>query len=460
MSEPAPDSPALNLPSLLEAQRAFFRSGAATIEVRLRCLAALENEITRREDDILAALETDLGKPGVEAYIPEIWFIRKEIQLIRRKLKSWARPKRVGTPFFAWPARSEIRREPFGCVLVVAPWNYPVQLSLAPLISAIAAGNTVMLKPSELAPASSRLLSELVAAAFPPSHATVVEGDAEIAQALLGLDFDFWFYTGSENIGKLYAKAAAERLVPCVLELGGKCPAVIDRDIDIEKTVDRILFAKFANAGQICIAVDFVLVPRERCDEFLRIAEQKLRAWYDHDKPDLARIVNRKHYERILAMIPEDALRIGRDDSDALRLAPTLIPNADWDSPAMQEEIFGPVLPVIAYDDLGPELERLRERPSPLALYVFSRDRGFQERVASEVPSGTICFNDAVKQATNLEMPFGGVGTSGMGRYRGKFGFETFTYARAMTRRWFAKDFFTIAPPFGDRLTLLRKLMK
>lgn len=462
MPEPLTDPVDYDLKALLEAQRAYFRLGSTrSIPFRRERLRDLEQELLRRSDDLLAALAADLGKPALEAYVSEVFFSLAEIRLVIRKLARWAKPRRVGNPFYFLPARSEIRHEPFGRVLIVAPWNYPVQLSLSPLIAAVAAGNTVVLKPSELAPASSAILAEIIKAVFNPQHVAVVEGGVETGQELLGQTFDYWFYTGSERVGRLYAEAAAKCLAPITLELGGKCPVVVGEDAPLEATAQRIVATKFFNAGQTCIAPDFVLVPSHRHEAFVAAMKEALENTYSENAPEnLARIVNEDHYRRIRSLIPLEAVRVGEDDPAGCFLAPTLIPYSTWECPAMQEEIFGPVLPIIPYHDIEEELDRLARMPSPLALYVFSRRDDFLEAVAARVPSGSVCFNDALKQATNLALPFGGVGASGMGRYRGKAGFEAFSYERAVTKRWFLKDPFLVKPPYGDQLDRLRKLMK
>jgi aldehyde dehydrogenase (NAD+) len=414
----------------------------------------MEAELRSRADDLLAALDSDLGKPAVEAWTAEIYFVLAELRLFTRKLKRWARPKRVGSPFFHLPAWSEIRLIPQGTVLIAGPWNYPAQLSLSPLIAAVAAGNTVVLKPSELAPATAQFLENLLGTVFEPEHVAVVQGGPEIGQQLLEQPFDHFFFTGGEKVGRLYAEAAANRLAPATLELGGKCPCVVDRDVRIDRAGERIAAAKFWNAGQTCFAPDFVLV-----DESIRepLVESLLE---NLSNADQAKIVNEHHFQRLQRLISEDALRAGEDRPDELRLAPTILPNATWDSPAMEEEIFGPILPVIGYNNLDSALVRLAELPSPLALYAFSKSRQTQEKIAAVVPSGSVCFNDAMKQATNLNLPFGGVGASGHGRYRGRAGLENFSHQRAVTRRWFNKDPFLVNPPYGNKIKQLRKILR
>lgn len=456
-------SSSADLTGLFTAQKRFFQTGK-TRELRFRmdCLSALGEVIERRQEDLLDALSSDLGKPRLEAYVAEIYFVLAEIKLAVKRLPAWIKPSRVGTPFFQWPARSEIRREPLGCGLVIAPWNYPAQLSLSPLIGAVAGGNCVMLKPSEMAPATASLLAEILAEVFAPEHVAVVLGGSETGTALLELPFDTWFYTGGERVGRLVAAAAARHLAPVTLELGGKCPCLLDRGVPLDQSVERIVTAKFFNAGQTCVAPDFVLVPREDHEDFVAKAIQTMTECFPGETAylDLAQIVSASHYERLRSLLPDESITVGEDDPDNLRLAPRLVPEAAWDSPLMKEEIFGPILPVLAYDHLEEVLAILQQRPAPLALYSFSQDQSFHDRVLASLPSGSVGINDVMKQATNLNLPFGGVGASGTGRYRGKAGFDCFTYERAVTKRYFLKDLFLVKPPYRNRLEALKKFLR
>jgi aldehyde dehydrogenase (NAD+) len=450
-------------PSMVHSHaRAFWDSGKTrSLDGRLAALARLETAISTETDAILAALAADLGKPGLEAWLAEIHFVLTEIRLFRKKLRQWSGPKRVGNPFFIFPARSEIRREPHGVVLIAAPWNYPFQLSLSPLIAAVAGGNSVVLKPSELAPATAALLAKLLAEVFEPGHVTVVCGGPDTGAALLEQPFDLFFYTGGGRVGRLYAAAAARHFVPVVLELGGKCPCLLTDDADLDLAVPRIVSAKWFNAGQTCVAPDFVLVPESKREAFVAKTRSLLERIYGTGTPrDLAAIVNESHYERVLSVCQGEVVTVGEDDPGSRILAPRILPNAGWDDPAMHEEIFGPVLPVVGYTDLDESLARLAAMPAPLALYAFSRDSATLDHIAGAVRSGSVCFNDAVKQAVNLALPFGGVGASGMGRYRGRAGLESFTWTRAVTRRYWVKDFFLTLPPYGQTLTWMRRWMK
>ncbi len=451
-----------SIPEVVKSQEVFFRAGGTRlIEFRKTALRRLEESIQKNTDEFLSVLSQDLGKPEVEAYLAEIYFVLSEIRFTIKNLNRWAKARRVGNPFYFLPARSEVRQEPLGPSLVIAPWNYPIQLSLSPLIAAVAAGNCVVLKPSEMAGASADLLAKIIRGAFDPAHVTVVQGGKEVVEELLTQPFKFIFYTGSGKVGKIIAKAAAEKLIPVVLELGGKCPCIVGKDIDLVEAAERIIGGKFFNAGQTCMAPDFVLIPNEIRAAFVEKAEALLEEWYGKSgQENLARIINANHFERIRNLVSGEVVEIGEDVPDKDWMAPRILPEADWDDPVMQEEIFGPVLPVIAYDDLDELLERFTGKASPLALYLFSRDEKFQEKVIAAIPSGSVGINDTMKQATNLKLPFGGVGNSGMGRYRGEAGFEAFSYARSITKRYLIKDVFAARPPYDGLLEKMRKILK
>ena len=451
-----------DLPSLLDAQREFFVSGKTRpLKFRQEKLQRLEEILRDRTEDLLDALSKDLGKPSVEAYVAEVYFLLAELKLFRRKLHRWAKPKRAGQPFYFFPSINEVRLEPYGTSLVVAPWNYPAQLALGPAIGAIAAGNVVIIKPSEHAPATAQYLADIIGEVFDPEHVSVMQGGVETGKALLDANFDIWFYTGGEKVGRLYAEAAAKCLSPIVLELGGKCPCIIDDNADLDATVERIAATKFYNAGQTCIAPDFVAVPQNLKTPFIEKLLAALKEFYpESPSPDLARIVNESHFDRLNELVSDSAIQIGASDRSSLYFAPTILPDVTWDSAAMHEEIFGPVLPVLSYDDLGELLQEIGQKPTPLALYAFSRNRDMLESIATAVPSGSVCFNDAIKQATNLHLPFGGTGASGMGRYRGETSLQTFSYTRSYTRRWFLKDPFLLKPPYKNKLEQLRKFLK
>jgi aldehyde dehydrogenase (NAD+) len=435
-----------DLESLLDSQRQFFAAGGTRAPaMRLEALARLRQTLEQRKAPLLDALAEDLGKPPVEAFLAEYYFLMQEIRLVERSLRRWLKPRRARSPVWFWPCSNRIRLEPRGCSLVMSPWNYPVQLALAPLIASVAAGNTIVLKPSELAPAAEAFTRDLVADCFVPEHAAVVTGGPDISAQLIAQHFDFVFFTGSTRVGRLVARAAAEHLTPHILELGGKCPCIVHPSADLDITARRILTAKLFNAGQTCFSPDHVLVHEDIRQDLTSALVDALER-YPWER-ELARIVNRSHYDRLQALIEEPAHAKGEDDPERLHIAPRILPAATRESPIMQEEIFGPLLPVLGYQDEATLFDSLKRQPAPLALYCFARDRGFTEALIGAVPSGGVGINDCGKQAANLDLPFGGVGASGHGRYRGRHGIEAFSYQRAVTRRWFTPDPFEVNPP-------------
>lgn len=447
-----------SLPELLEAQRTFFQGGhTRALESRLEVLENFETELQAHEEEILAALAEDLGKPTLEAFLSEYYFLLQEVRLMRKSLRRWLRPRRVSAPFYFWPCRNEIRREPFGQTLIIAPWNYPLQLALAPLLAAVAAGNTVVLKPSEETPACAKLLATLLGKCFPREWVAVVQGGVEVATSLLELRWDFLFFTGSTRVGKIVGEKAGSRLTPCILELGGKCPCVVDATADLEETAKRILVGKLFNAGQTCFAPDFVAVEESVRSSLLEELEKALQShpW----EKEMGRIVNEKQYQRLQKLAAETRFTKGDDDAGQRHFAPRLA-EVTWEDEAMKEEIFGPLLPVVSFQDREELVTHLRAFSEPLALYCFSRDSGFADFLTSHIPSGGVCLNDVAKQATNLKLPFGGKGESGHGRYRGKRSVEAFSYERAYAKRFFVKDVFESLPPRAKQTERLRKWMK
>lgn len=448
------------LTKVVNKQREVFLSGKSCgLQWRRQRLDALEAVLIRRRDDVLAALAEDLGKPAMEAFLAEYHFLLQEIRLVRKKMKTWLKKQRVGSPFYFQPCRSWLERHPYGVVLVMAPWNYPFQLSLSPVLAAVAAGNTVVLKPSEIASASESLLVEILNEVFEGEGVAVVTGGVEVAQRLLDEKFDFIFFTGSTSVGRQVARQVAGSLTPTLFELGGKCPCVVSSGVDMEITARRVLAGKFFNAGQTCFAPDFVLVDAGVEDKFLRCAECLLKEvpW----DQEMASVVSDRHVERLLGLCQGEVKQFGEDDLSRRFLAPRLIYDVGFDHPAMQEEVFGPVLPIIRYlgeDGLVDELGRLE---SPLALYCFSNDEGFVKKVSGALASGSLCINDTMKQFSQLALPLGGVGESGYGRYRGKFGVEAFTYQKSVTKRYFlGKDLIELMPPYGSVFEWVKKLMR
>lgn len=449
----------IDISSTLISQRRFLDAGNIhNLTIRIDALKRLEKVLIEKEPSILEALDKDLNKPDIEAYLAEYYFLLQEIRLAVRSLRKWLKPRRAKNPFYFLPSRSWITRSPYGSTLILAPWNYPIQLSLSPLISAVAAGNTVILKPSELATCSEKLITQIIKDSFAPEHVTVIQGDSTVAEELLDHSFDFIFFTGSTHIGKTVARKAADKLIPCVLELGGKCPCIVESSADIPITAKRLLAGKMMNAGQTCFAPDYVAVQENIKDEFL--AELKLQLQSLPWEQDLSSIINKRHYDRLLNLSTDKDIIKGEDDPERLHIAPRILPDTRWDDEIMQDEIFGPCLPVLTWTDSQQLIQKLKNLPSPLALYVFSRNKEFIHNLLNHTRSGSVCINDTMKQATNLDMPFGGIGSSGQGRYRGKVGVETFTYERSVTQRYFTKDPFETLPPFTGKLAQLKKWLR
>lgn len=438
----------MDFADLVYRQRAFFQTGATRpIEFRRAQLEKLSTALARHEATLLAALHADLRKSPGQAYTSEIGLLQAEIRCALKRLANWTTPSRRRTSWFVAPAHGWVQPEPFGIALILGPWNYPVQLLLTPLVSAVAAGNCVMLKPSELAPRTAEAITALVRENFAEEFISIANGGAEVAAALLRERFDKIFFTGSTRVGRVVMAAAARHLTPVTLELGGKCPAIVCADAAIEQAAKRIAWGKFMNAGQTCVAPDFVLVQRGVRDAFVIALKKSLRKFYGEDaskSADYGRIVNARHFARLVNYLCDGKIiHGGEQDAKDLFLAPTILTEVLPESPVMQEEIFGPILPVLDFDKLDDALALLRERPTPLALYVFTRYRATQARVLAETRSGGACVNDVVSHMIGTGLPFGGLGESGMGAYHGRAGFDEFTHQRAVLRRALWLD-----PPF------------
>lgn len=449
----------------LRAQREWFGEGRTRrVEERLDRLDALKRAIRAREPELLEALRLDLGKSEHEAYSTEIGIVYHEIAFARKHLRRWAKPRKARTPMTHVGSRSYIFPEPYGTVLIISPWNYPFQLALAPLIGALAAGNTAIVKPSELSPRVSAAIAAIVADAFPPAWVDVVQGGPEASEELLRHKFDLVFFTGSTKVGRIVMEAAAKQLTPVILELGGKSPCIVHRDADLKLAARRIAFGKFTNAGQTCIAPDYLYVHRDAKERLLAELTQAIREFYG-ERPLLSdrygRIVSERHFERLLRFAEEGRLIAGGEfDRDALKLAPTLLEPDGWESPVMQEEIFGPVLPVLVYDDADEAIREIAARPKPLALYLFTNDRGLEKDVLDRVSFGGGCVNDTLMHIATPYLPFGGVGESGVGRYHGAYSFQAFSHEKSVLRQTTRFDIAFRYPSSKKGLAVLRKLLK
>lgn len=420
--------------------RARFETGATRpLDFRRSQLQKFHAALERREPELLSALQADLRKSLFQGYATELGLVQAEIRHALKHLHRWAAPQTCKTPWFVTPARGWVQPEPFGVALILGPWNYPAQLLLTPLVSAIAAGNCAVLKPSELAPRTAEVITALVRETFTEDFISVVTGGPDVAEALLAERFDKIFFTGSTRVGRLVMAAAAKHLTPVTLELGGKCPAIVCADANVELAAKRIAWGKFMNAGQTCVAPDFVLVQRSVLERFVAVLKKSLREFYGEDasqSADYGRIVNARHFDRLINYLRDGkVVHGGTHDAKDLFLAPTILEDVSPDASVMLEEIFGPILPVLEFDRLGDALASLRGRPTPLALYVFSNDRATQARVLAETRSGGVCVNDVVSHMIGTGLPFGGLGESGLGAYHGRAGFDTFSHDRAVLRR-------------------------
>ncbi|HDC3342042.1 TPA: aldehyde dehydrogenase [Staphylococcus aureus] len=447
--------------------KAFFNTQQTKdISFRKEQLKKLSKAIKSYESDILEALYTDLGKNKVEAYATEIGITLKSIKNARKELKNWTKTKNVDTPLYLFPTKSYIKKEPYGTVLIIAPFNYPFQLVFEPLIGAIAAGNTAIIKPSELTPNVARVIKRLINETFDANYIEVIEGGIEETQTLIHLPFDYVFFTGSENVGKIVYQAASENLVPVTLEMGGKSPVIVDETANIKVASERICFGKFTNAGQTCVAPDYILVHESVKDDLITTLSKTLREFYGQNiqqSPDYGRIVNLKHYHRLTSLLNSAQMNIvfgGHSDEDERYIEPTLLDHVTNDSAIMQEEIFGPILPILTYQSLDEAIAFIHQRPKPLSLYLFSEDENATQRVINELSFGGGAINDTLMHLANPKLPFGGVGASGMGRYHGKYSFDTFTHEKSYIFKSTRLESGVHLPPYKGKFKYIKAFFK
>lgn len=454
-----------NINELLNDQKKFFYTGK-TKEVffRIETLRKLKNLIIENESEIMDALFKDLHKSKTESYTSEIAYVLKEIDFAIKNLKNWNKPQKAKTSLINQPGNSFVIHEPYGIILIIGPWNYPFGLIFSPLIGAISAGNCVVLKPSEISGKTSEVIADIINKNFPESYLSVIEGDASVSQSLINENIDYIFFTGSTQVGKKIMQAASEYLIPVTLELGGKNPCIVDKDIDFKITAKRIVWGKFFNAGQTCIAPDYLLIHNDIKDEFLEILKETMEQFYpkiNNDNLDYSHIVNHKHYNRLEALMLEGNIIIGGDkNSKELYISPTVITDLDFNSKIMKEEIFGPLLPLIPYKNLDDEINRLKTQPKPLALYFFSKDKNKQQKIISETISGSVCINGTIHTIMTNKMPFGGVAQSGFGYYHGKSSFETFSHKKSILKKSFKFDLKSVYPPYKTKLSILKHFIK
>ena len=446
-------------------QQLFFEKlKTEGISSRIDHLKNLKRLINKRESKIIEALSADLGKPSFESYTSEILMVQKELDLFIKNLKSWAAPKRVSGSLLNFPSKDYILYEPYGKVLMISPWNYPFQLALIPLIGAVATGNTVVLKPSESAPHTTKVIAELLSEIFPKNWVQVIEGDAEIAQALLKLQWDYIFFTGSTTVGKIIAKSAAIHLTPLTLELGGKSPCIVDGSTNIQKTARRIIFGKFINCGQTCIAPDYILVKQEIKQSLIDALIKEIEKAFGQDiskSKDYGRIIHQKHFDKLINNLKDQKVVYGgKYDKQNLFFSPTLVVDPPKKSQLYQEEIFGPILSIIGYNNEEEIDNVLTELKNPLAFYVFSKRKKFIRKIIQRYPFGGAVINDSIVHFANPNLPFGGIGQSGMGAYHGKHSFDLFSHSKPIVKRSFWFDLPQRYAPYPKSISTLKWILK
>lgn len=447
--------------------KAFFNTHKTkNLKFRKQQLKLLSKNIKNHENELLDALYKDLGKSKVEAYATEIGMLLKSIKLMRKELKNWSKTKQTDTPLYLFPTKSYIKKEPYGTVLIIGPFNYPVQLVFEPLIGAIAAGNTAIVKPSELTPHVAIVIKDIIEDTFDEAYVSVVEGGIEETQTLLSLPFDYMFFTGSEKVGKIVYEAAARKLIPVTLELGGKSPVIVDDTANIKVASERISFGKFTNAGQTCVAPDYILVQRKVKNDLIKALKKTITEFYGENiekNPDFGRIVNQKHFNRLndLIQIHKDNVVFGGNSSkEDLYIEPTLLDNITNDNKIMKEEIFGPILPIITYDNFDEVLEIIQSKSKPLSLYLFSEDENMTHRVVEELSFGGGAINDTLMHLANPNLPFGGVGSSGIGQYHGKYSFDTFSHMKSYTFKSTRLESSLFFPPYKGKFKYIKTFFK
>lgn len=455
----------METPDLQKMQDYFTSRVTYNYEFRSQQLQKLKEALYKYEQEIYAALYSDLKKNPEECWVTEIGFTISEISYALKKLRRWMRPKKVGTNLLNFPGKSYIVHEPLGVTLIIGPWNYPLQLILVPLVGAIAAGNCAVLKPSEFAPATSALLKKIIEEIFDPRYVNLVQGDgASIIPYLMNnFRFDYVFYTGSTQIGTIIYQMAAKKLTPVTLELGGKSPCIIESDADVKVAAKRVALAKFSNAGQMCVAPDYVLVHESIKEDFLHHLKKAVEKFYntEGDRDYYAKIINDKQFDRLRGYRLSGTIVYGGEyDAETLFFAPTILTDVPLDAPLMKEEIFGPLLPVLSWNKEEEVYQIIARHQNPLALYVFTASKTKEEKWTGTIAFGGGCINNASWHLTNHNLPFGGRGKSGMGNYHGKFSFETFSHQKAImkTPTWFDPAF--KYPPFNGKLNLLKKIIR
>lgn len=451
--------------AIVNSQKEFFKTGKTkNIDYRKQLLKQLQSELIKQENNITKALYDDFKKPEFESVISETAIVLQDLKRTIKHIDKWAKPKRVFPSLLNFPSSDYLYSEPYGTALIIAPWNYPYQLALAPLIGAVAAGNTVVLKPSELTPNTSALLSKIITTIFPPKFVTVVEGGVDTSTQLLNQVWDYIFFTGSVGVGKIVAKAAAPNLTPITLELGGKNPCIIDKTANLKLAAKRIVWGKFINAGQTCIAPDYILIDSTIKKKFYKVLEDEIISAYSKNpqqSADFAHIINEKNFNRLAEMLVDENCIIGGETNiENLYISPTIIDEPTLDSKVMEDEIFGPILPVISFKNLDDIDSIIHRYSKPLSLYVFSTNSAQAKQLIKQYSFGGGCINDTVIHFANHRLPFGGVGNSGIGAYHGKYTFDTFSHKKAIVKKGNWLDIPLRYAPYKGKLKQLKSLLK
>lgn len=453
--------------NILKRQRNYLSSiGIIDVTDRIENLKKLKNSIKKYENNIINALNIDLGKPEFEAYSNEVGFVYSTIDYFIKNLKSWTKVKKVKNDAAQLPGKSYIYKSHYGAVLIIGPYNYPFQLLIEPLIGAISGGNTVILKPSEYATKTEAIVEKIIKETFDEKYIAVVTGDYKVNSQLLDLEFDYIFFTGSVNVGKIVMEKASKHLTPVTLELGGKSPVIVDNTANLKVSAKRILWGKLTNAGQTCVAPDYILAHEDIYEELIKEFENVIIEFYGQDiirSKDFGRIINDRHMNRLNAILEHDKNKItfgGEVDFEKRYISPTIIRDVTLEDAVMNEEIFGPIIPVIKYKNMEDIKYYISHHKNPLALYVFSEDENFSEDIINRFSFGGGCVNDTISHVASAYLPFGGIGSSGMGNYHGKASFDTFTHTKSIVKKSTKIDLKLVFPPYKDKIKLIKKVMK
>ncbi|ACA54737.1 aldehyde dehydrogenase [Clostridium botulinum] len=454
-----------NIRNILEKQKSFFDKGyTKDINFRIEALKKLKHNIKINENNIFKALKIDLNKSEFETFITEIGIVYDEINGAIRNIKKWSKPKKVKTPITNFLASSYIYNEPYGVALIMSPWNYPFQLIMAPLVGAISAGNCVLLKPSELAVETEKIIVKIIKDTFSDEYIGVITGGIEESTALLKEKFDYIFYTGGINVGKIVMRAAAEHLTPITLELGGKSPCIVDKDANIDLAARRIAWGKFLNAGQTCVAPDYLVVHRNIKEKLISSIENYIVEFFGEntfESEDYPRIINERHFKRLEGYLKEGKIVSGGNtDINNLYIEPTIIEGINFENRIMEEEIFGPIFPVIEFENIDKVIDIVKNNPKPLALYYFSENKEKQEFIIKNISFGGGCINDTIMHLSTSTLPFGGVGSSGIGGYHGRASFDTFSHKKSILKKSNLIDVKIRYAPFKGKINLAKRLFK